>query len=69
LADAVTSDPVLIECHGWTRLGHLKLTRKRGHPRFSDPAPALDRAMARADRKVTIIADAGCDLETFGFGI
>ncbi len=29
LAEAVSSDPVPVECHGWTRLGHFELTRKR----------------------------------------
>lgn len=30
LAQAVAADPVPVELHGWTRLGHLELTRRRG---------------------------------------
>jgi ribonuclease G len=118
LVQAVAGDPVPAECHGWTRLGHFELTRKRGTASIpdlmlapgggrraksaatmalevlralgtgsylpgpieirvsavvagelaGDLAPALDSAMARAGRKVTIIIDARRDPETFDIG-
>ncbi len=36
LAEALAGDPQLVEIHGWTRLGHLELTRKRGLPSLAE---------------------------------
>ncbi|MEI9982514.1 MAG: ribonuclease E/G [Aliidongia sp.] len=36
LAEAVRRDPMPVELHGWTRLGHLELTRKRGAASIPD---------------------------------
>jgi Rne/Rng family ribonuclease len=36
LADAVRRDPVSVELHGWTRLGHFEVTRKRGTASIAD---------------------------------
>jgi ribonuclease G len=36
LAQVAAVDPVPTECHGWTRLGHFELTRKRGTASIPD---------------------------------
>jgi len=36
LAEALAADPVPVERHGWTRLGHFELTRRRGAASIAD---------------------------------
>ena len=48
LAEALAGDPQPVEIHGWTRLGHLELTRKRGLPSLAELM--LVRPGARRDK-------------------
>jgi ribonuclease G len=54
LAEAVLRDPMPVELHGWTRLGHLELTRKRGAP--SIPDRMLGAGGARRAKTPTTVA-------------
>jgi hypothetical protein len=36
LAAAVAGDPTPVELHGWTRLSHFELTRRRGRPSLAE---------------------------------
>ncbi len=68
LAAALEADPVPVERHGWTRLGHFELTRKRGAASIADRmlAPAVERA--KTPLTVALAALRSLALERFAPG-
>jgi ribonuclease G len=56
LAEALAADPVPVERHGWTRLGHFELTRRRGVASIAERMLAPEAGRVKTPLTVALAA-------------